>query len=297
MLAAAVFGGVLVLGPATALADSTSVGRAVDGVYPVETADIQMVEENVAIDLLTLPGSDYPGQYSRARCEFVFRNTSDETRRVLMGFPGEVPKEPRFYGDRAIYDFRAYAGGQEIPVALEPESRVVFAGAPRGFTSWYTFTVTFAPGQQLTVVNTYRVKNPESNMGHAWVEYVLTTGRFWGGTIGRATVTVNLGDVGPYQIMGLYPNNWRFGPDGRSVVWHQENFEPSHNPCLTFNFRQWSETFLAGLPPETRAKILARKSEIGAKGRARDESRSTTRTRTGTWSPALTIRLTEPPHG
>lgn len=274
VVGAAVLAVLWLAGPPAVLADDTNLGRAVDGVYPVEAPDIEMVQENVTIELFDPSDpSDLPGICSRARCEFLFRNTSSEAREVRMGFPAERVADPEARGDFRVRDFRAYAGGEELPVSLEPASAGApgapgapgvpgVPGAAEGYSSWYTFTVRFGPNQEQTVVNTYWVANSSSSNGDTWAVYVLRTGRFWADRIGRATVRVVLGGVHLGQLANLYPNNWRVEPDGRGLVWRREDFEPTHDLILRYNVRDGSEAFLRDLAPEFREPILARRAEL-----------------------------------
>lgn len=237
--------------PGTVLADDTSAGRDVDGIYPVQSVDVEMVEEDVTIELFTPEGvTSLPGLYSRARCEFVFRNKTAGPLDVLMAFPAEpAAAENPDYGDPVVRDFKSLVGDRELPVTLEPASSQVASGLG-SYSSWYTFTVHFGPGEQVSVVNTYWVKNTSNSIGEVFVRYVLETGRYWSGPIGRATVTVKLGDVGPWYVDNLYPGNWRFAPDGHSLVWHRENFEPVYNLAVRYCIREWER---GGTRPERKA--------------------------------------------
>lgn len=244
----------LTVGSPPAIADDTSVGRDIDGVYPVQSVDVEMVAENVTIDLFTPEEeTSLPGICSRARCEFVFRNTSAQALDVLMAFPAEaVPMGDYPTQGLAVRDFKAFvktAGDQaeapgveeELPVALEPASAgpPETAGSIPAFSSWYTFTVPFGPGETRTVINTYWAQNSYNSISEVWVRYILETGRNWSGPIGDATVTLNLGEIRPEYIDDLYPGDWRFTPDGTSLVWHRSGFEPNFNLAVRYNVRAW----------------------------------------------------------
>jgi len=223
-----------------ALADDASVGRDIDGIYPVQSVDVEMVSENITIELFTSEGSTTPGLYSRARCEFVFRNKTSTPLDVLMAFPAELAaSESGLEGDPVIRDFRAFDGETELPVALEPASAGPVGEDPI-YSSWYTFTVRFEPGEQHTVVNTYWVRNSYNSIGEVWVRYILKTGATWSGPIGKATVTLLLGSLGPQHLLNYYPGDWRFAPDGRSLVWQRENFEPTFDLSVYYSIREFA---------------------------------------------------------
>jgi hypothetical protein len=91
LVAVVVIGLTLLVGDAgPVLADDASVGRDIDGIYPVQSVDVEMVSENITIELFTSEGSTTPALYSRARCEFVFRNKTSTPLDVLMAFPAEL---------------------------------------------------------------------------------------------------------------------------------------------------------------------------------------------------------------
>ncbi len=263
--AAALF---LTVGSAPALADDTSAGRDVDGVYPIQSTDVEMVAESVTIDLFNPEGeTGLPGIYSKVRCQFVFHNNSARPLDVLMAFPAEAaPMGDSPTEGLAVRGFQAFvqtAGGQgqapgaeeELPVTLEPASAGPreMAGSTPGFSSWYTFTASFGPGETRTVVNTYWVQNTYNSIGEVWVRYVLETGRNWIGPIGDATVTLNLGEIRPEYVDNLYPGNWRFAPDGKSLTWHRVNFEPAYNLAVRYNIRAWDGH--GDTRPERRAEL------------------------------------------
>lgn len=235
------FSGVLGGFPGVARADDANAGRDIDGVYTVESLDVEMLSENITIEIFTLKDAPASAVHSRVRCEFVCRNRTDKPLDVLMAFPAElVPQE--FQGEWTVQDFMAFLGETELPVALEPASAGPSGGDPpyaQSYASWYTFTVPFAPGEERTVVNTYWVRNTYNSIGEAWVNYILKTGATWSGPIGKATVTVLLGPLGPQHILNYAPSDWRFAPDGRSLVWQRENFEPDFDLSVRYSTREF----------------------------------------------------------
>lgn len=246
------------------LADDASLGRDADGVYPMKDAELEMVAEEVTIRLLPAEGPDgAAGLRAAVTCEFTFRNSSDTARDVLMGFPAQYRPEivaDAVGGDPLVHEFTVRIDGTEVPADLEPASPV--AGDEGSlFASWYTFGVTFAPGQTRSVVNTYTLKNLHNSIGQAYLRYVLTTGRYWKGPIGKAVVRVELGEVGPHQLENLYPNTWRFSPDGRTLTWSRENFEPSYDLEIRYNIFHWTEGYLSAIDAGAREELLALRAE------------------------------------
>lgn len=247
-----------------AFADDAYLGRSAEGVFPTGETEVEMVAEEVTIDLLTSGPS--PGVEAKATCVFTFRNTSAQPAEVLMGFPGEYSeqyREENLGGQgyaATVRDFTAAVDGTEVPVTLEtgtlgPEEESQL------FASWYTFPVSFAPDQTRVVVNTYRFVSPGNSIGDVYLSYVLRTGRYWKGGIGRAKVTVRLGDVGPWQLVHLYPGDWLVSPDGKALTWERQDFEPAYDLEVTYNVGHWSPGYLDNIGAEGREGFLAVRAE------------------------------------
>ncbi len=223
-----------------ALADDSSMGRNAEGVFPIGDTEVEMVAEDVTIRLLSRDGQA-TGQ-AEADCRFTFHNTSSEAVEVLVGFPGEFityPDDESHVTSDALTEFRAFVDGEEVPVTLEtgvagPEEE------RQAFASWYTFTVSFAPDQTRTVVNTYKFWSSGYSNGEVNLCYTLSTGRYWKGTIGRATVTLELGDLGPYQLMGFRPDG-KLAADARTITWEWTDLEPypGSDIRVDFNVTWW----------------------------------------------------------
>ncbi len=242
------------------LADDTAMGRAADGVYPIDSADVEMAAEEVTI---RLPAEGDDAYAAEAICVFTFHNTSAQPVDVLMGFPGEFT--PEFLAESmvtwggVVHDFRAFVDGIEVQVTPETGS-LGPEGVRERYASWYTFPVSFAPDQTRTVVNTYRFASTANSLGDVYLGYVLTTGGYWKGSIGRAKVTLELGAVRPWQIENLYPNNWRFTPDAKVLTWERAAFEPSLNLAVHYNVGHWTPGYLDNIDPGTRQFFLDRRA-------------------------------------
>lgn len=236
----------------TGYADDTMVGREADGVYPMANAEVEMVAEDVTISAS-----------GDARCVFTFHNTSDQAVGVLMGFPCEFTAEELLdvmtSNNGSVLDFHAYVDDAEVSVAAEKGSRGPESVRDR-WGSWYTFTVSFAPDQVRTVVNTYQFDSTRSATGSVDLGYVLRTGSYWKGPIGQAKVTVQLGNVQPWQIASLFPNSWRFSPDGSTLTWERSDFEPSFDLWIRFNDSHWSAGYLGNVGQEYAQQFFDRQA-------------------------------------
>ena len=230
----------LALGSAHAvLADSCSMGRTPDGVYPVNDASITMVDEDVQVTI----GED--GSTAAVDCHFTFKNAG-EARDVLMGFPAigpgyedkeSAPESFRKQFDALIaQDFKSYVDGS--PVAVQEARGINPIGYPSGrmpYYSWYTFSVPFTTGETIEVRNTYQVQFSQGNAGF-FAGYVLQTGKYWKGPIGHAKITFKMGDIQPYQLGSLYPNCYRF--QGNDLVFERSNFKPDFDLRIDYYLDQ-----------------------------------------------------------
>ena len=130
------------------------------------------------------------------------------------------------------------------------------------FGAAYTWPVSFKPRERITVKNTYRFgggssmgpvpaciqrgtlpekgafwhdKSQSSVFGNApcsHVSYVVTTGRSWHGTIGEATIEIELPDrIAPNHVIPLPPAT---EVTDKIVKWHFKDFTPTQEIQLVF---------------------------------------------------------------
>ena len=226
----------LALGSAHAvLADSCSMGRTPEGVYPINDTSVTMVNEDVKVII------EGGGSTATVDCRFTFKNAG-AARSVLMGFPAyglTWEKNLSAYDVNAakLQNFRAYVDGSAVKVkevkALAPPgtASVIEYWDANYYYSWYTFTVPFAAGETREVRNTYRVTLVEGNSGYS-AGYILRTGRLWQGPIGHARITFDMGHIQPYEISSLDPYWLRF--QGNNLVFEQSNFKPDYDLGVSF---------------------------------------------------------------
>mgnify|MGYP001278006741 CR=1 FL=1 len=206
-------------------ADSSSLFRYGETVQPIENNNIRMIEEKVDIQVY--------GGWSVVRCEFVFRNESNERQRVLMGFPGSMIGVEADYGideTTRLKDFKTYDEGVEKQVKLEKADE---KGASEDrIAEWYTWDVTFEAGEERIIVNTYKTQNYNAPWGRH-TGYILKTGAPWKGTIGKAVITFELMDNVPSNIYkeNTKPEGYRI--EKNKVIWELKDFEPIEDINLT----------------------------------------------------------------
>jgi len=233
---------VLALGTAhTVHANSCSMGRTPEGVYPINDASVTMVDENVLVSV------EKSGTAAAVYCRFTFKNAGG-ARDVLMGFPAigpgyefreSVPESDRKQFDALVaQDFKAYVDGN--PVTVQEARGIAPVGYPSigaQYYSWYTFSAPFDAGETRVVRNTYQVQLSLGNAGYL-AGYVLQTGKYWSGPIGHAKVTYKMGSIQPYQLGSLYPNCYRFR--GNDLVFERSNFKPDFDLSIDYYLDQSS---------------------------------------------------------
>lgn len=162
-----------------ALADVAPV-RPVPGgmVVPVESRDVTMLDEKVEL-FLGRAGYDVTVTYR-------FRNEG-RAQVVEMGFPNREENPPEMTL-AAVKDFQALVGDRRLPV-IRRAGKTEKTDTRTVINFWECFSVPFAAGEVKTIVNTYRQRyDVDYRQTRRLVEYVLVTGAYWKGTIGRIEV-------------------------------------------------------------------------------------------------------------
>lgn len=199
--------------------DSSSLFRVAETVQPIQNNNVSMVEEKVDIQVY--------GGWSVARCEFLFRNESQEEQKVLMGFPASLIGEGwEIDNTTKLSDFRTYDEGVEKEAKLEKAGDESIE--PGGIAEWYTWDVQFQGGEERKIVNTYKTKNYDAPWGRH-TGYILKTGAPWKGNIGKAVITFELMDIAPSNIYEEYTSPKGYKIDKNKIIWEMEDFEPSED--------------------------------------------------------------------
>lgn len=166
-----------------------------------------------------------------------------EFRALVDG--AEVKTAPRYYQQKVgplertdlATSFRAKEAALEKAATPEEKKRLedelAKARETYGYwqsSGWMVWEMAFAPKQERKVEVTYRTQYRGSNrptlLGSGGFQYILKTGAFWDGPIGRALVDLEFGE-------GLTPANLaRTSPDGwvkteRGLRWDWKDLEPT----------------------------------------------------------------------
>lgn len=211
----------------TAFADDCSMGRLVEGVYPMNNEEIIMEEEDINI---------YPYE-GRAECTFTFLNTGKE-KDVLMGFPCkhvvnyDIQEPERLI----ISDFTARDDTGSLTVteenAVKPHES--FDSRFEQYSSWFIFKAHFKKDERKSISNTYNFFLSEYADGNLLTGYILNTGSVWKDKIGYASVTFHMPGLKPYYIEALYGEPY-FRLEQDKIVWERSSFEPIEDLGVLFN--------------------------------------------------------------
>lgn len=210
----------------TAFADSGSIDGAKSGnVRLSANSQVSMKDEKITVHIM----DDRGYLYANVRVDYTLQNLTEASVTVNVGFP-EVPS---FGG--SLQNFRATIDGNALPVVVEKGT------LDEEDALWHSYPLTFAPGQERHLVNTYTNPLPggEGSRGyHQEFTYILQTGASWAGDIGKADVEIHLGRENIYNMYGIAPRtqNWRYDRRANTLTTTFTGLEPTedHNIHLWF---------------------------------------------------------------
>jgi hypothetical protein len=243
--------------PATAdLAPTTFRGYCVT---PIENTQVRMASETVHIYVGDRYAEDHYRRRVRVEARFFMMNESADTVHIDVGFPADafiiaspdrqdttygVHRILREYEEDRIYDFQVTVDGELIPDIKAAEVGKSLPNEIGAGSLWFTWGMSFPPGETVIdavyhVRTSYYSKSIRQTLG-----YILSTGRYWSGTIGEAIVRAHFPEeLGEIQLVGLWPeHHFR---DGNDVVWHFKDFEPTRR----------DNVLIAYIPPDHLAAI------------------------------------------
>ncbi|MGE5676283.1 MAG: hypothetical protein ACM3XM_20770, partial [Mycobacterium leprae] len=171
------------------LADSAPMLAVGPNLQPMESTTVRLESERIDIRLhaderTPLILSDAAADY---RIQFHFVPTADES--LTLGFPLFVIDQANRIDGAHIQDFRVQTGGNELPTETKT---ALYQGIN---TEWATFPVSFQSGKPLDLEITYRMPvAPAGKFWDAdlWLGYVIRTGAYWAGTIGKAEANLTV---------------------------------------------------------------------------------------------------------
>ncbi len=193
-----ILGLILFLVPALASANDTAWGGTPGNLFPIQTTEVQMVEEHVILQQNSKQNS------WDISVEFSFKNTSDKPVELTMGFPFYVVEEETELAqpkgskelkpnDPVVWNFSNTVDG--VSTKFKKQEVKLNEKHPDLYYKWaYVWPMKFKAGQTIKVVNKYRQGITADSSGHIIPNYILMTGGMWkGGKIGRSQIDI-LGD-------------------------------------------------------------------------------------------------------
>ncbi len=242
---------------------ANSGGYTIDGaggaVVPVKNNSITMEKEFIYIDVIPEGFNYFRVEYD---CIFHFRNKTDPTQEVLIGFPHKYEiymEQGEEYGDLyqesernpVVKDFKFRVNGKEVKYEVYPaEANPAFTDVP-AYDYVHTAEVHFSPGEEKIIRNSFSMNKiinciPDPAMGSdenkSVIDYILRTGASWKGPIGSSEITVTFHDrpentyyvesnIKPDEISGNH--DW--------IVYRFSNFVPDKDIRITFGFSRLSD--------------------------------------------------------
>jgi len=220
---------------------------------PVANSDIRMESENVEIFIGEPVADSVFVRKARVKASFSMLNESNDTCRVLVGFPiFDLMYNISPHDELGIFDFSVIINNADTVIPVM--SHVVGDYTTRNEKEhmWYGWDMVFPPGRtSIDVEYGLRTSHTKSrcyqNLG-----YIMYTGSYWKGPIDHAEITVRLPErvdsewlVGPRTTPGYQINL-------REIVWVFEDFEPSRTDDIRVEF----------MPPELDASIKQLESRL-----------------------------------
>ncbi|NPV70926.1 MAG: GerMN domain-containing protein [Firmicutes bacterium] len=215
----------------TALANSVPLEAVGRSVVPKHSTSVRMVEEEVNVDIHYAPAlkateraasPDYPPPYvARVHAVFLFESSRDE--RLTVGFPPGVLPDEEFF-TRQVEEFRVTLDGEGLAHRIETIRR------PRTEETWAVWETPFRKGRiRMDVAYTIPMDPPKPDSDLRFY-YVLRTGKYWEGPIGKALIRLKVvNSQGPVPIrrgdvLAGTTRGWRV--NGSALVWEYTNIEP-----------------------------------------------------------------------
>lgn len=231
-----ILGVLLFLLPTVASANDTAWGGTPGNLFPIQTSEVQMVEEHVILQQNSKENS------WDVSVEFSFKNISDKPVELVMGFPFYVVDEesdfaqpkgskPLKANDPVVWNFSNTVDG--VSTKFKKQEVKLNEKHPDLYYQWaYVWPMKFKAGQTIKVVNKFRQGITADSSGHIIPNYILMTGGMWhGGKIGRSQIDI-LGDegsipCGPGDGVITPPGyRWDKTEAGPALRWDLKDFAP-----------------------------------------------------------------------
>ena len=220
------------------------------GVIPMAEDNIQMVAETVRIKVKK-------DTRMQVEARFTFKNLSDKSVKVTMGFPfnenwGMMFGEDETSGRSKAKDslrFVSLVDGKEVKVRLRQDLSDNSSWNRRFFFVW---DVEFAPRETRRLTTKYetdwdRWANVDNQFSYE-LSYITTTGAAWAGRIEDAVISVEIPKKLPRPTWSeeamVYwrcsPGEPSANPDSSRLVWHFKDWEPDADIRITIAGQEYN---------------------------------------------------------
>jgi hypothetical protein len=193
-------------------------------VFPVRTAEIQMVTDSVTIKrggglgwlVEVIASFKNFGPDTVVQIGFPFSWGTPETSDTE--FEGEYPDTP---------DFRAFVDGK--PVLVTPKRGILGEATELAYDLVYVFNVNFLHGESKTIRQTYTVGGSQNSMGGDVFTYILKTGSLWKDSIEKLSITLAIDKKDAAYWQSVFPPEQKAEERGDKLYlyWSYNNIKPN----------------------------------------------------------------------
>ncbi len=213
--------------------DSVYSGDGID-VYPLESADIQMVAE-----VITVTDKGGKNRFDSGRfdvdVDMTFKNHGAQTT-VQMGFPilAEWSEGERTDLDP---DFRTWVNGEEVKITKKRGIPNPIKKFPHFSDAVYTYTVNFKQNETIKIKHRYAVGGTIDSMGGWNFTYILRTGALWKDAIENIKIIFKANTSKLHEIHCVNPPEQTREQHGEKThfIWNFTDFEPTSNFIISGN--------------------------------------------------------------
>ena len=193
-------------------------------VFPVRTAEIQMVTDSVTI-------KRGGGLGWLVEVIAAFKNFGPDTV-VQIGFPFDwgTPEtsDTEFEGEYPVTpDFRAFVDGK--PVLIAPRRGILGEATDLAYDLVYVFNVSFLHGESKTIRQTYTVGGSQNSVGGNVFTYILKTGSLWKDSIEKLAITLEIEKKNARYWQSVSPPEQKAEERGGKLYlyWSYDNIKPN----------------------------------------------------------------------
>ena len=220
-----------VLSPLICFADSASIGGQGNTVKILNNNEIQMVDEVIKMVVKEKEMGEeikYTNDITEVDVIYTFKNTTDKSVSVRMGFPEKREENDLNNG---LKNFLTYdENGNAINVVFRDSKEALTEGV-----NWYIYNIDFSPYEKKKIQNKYWIIN--SSYTRYWFNYILETGASWKGNIEKIDIEIKFEDGKLiYDINRIEPSGYVFNEKNNSIEWRLSGIEPTKDHNIRIDY-------------------------------------------------------------